>query len=110
MKKTDLLVDLAALTTIQKASLDKLCAQAHKCLCHSVQEANIDGDDTVRIDIGLGNLFIKFNSEEIKYRFEPSYKLEEYLTSTLSTGISPIIEDVEDSLISKINNAYKELF
>ena len=110
MHKTDLLVDLAALTTIQKASLDKLCNQAFKCICHSVQEASLDDVDTVRIDIGLGNLFIKFNSDEVRYRFEPSFKLEECLNTTISTGISPVIEDVEDSLISKINAAYKELF
>jgi hypothetical protein len=50
------------------------------------------------------------NKDSVKYRFEPSSKLENYIIDTILTNKSPVIDDIEKSLISKINNVYKELF
>lgn len=108
--KSDLLDDISSLTTIQKISLDRLVIQANKCICHNVQEAIVDKSSGVCINIGIGNIFIYINNDEIKYRFEPSSKLESGIADTVLTGKSPIIEDIEQSLISKVNTVYKELF
>ena len=35
---------------------------------------------------------------------------ENYIINTILTGKSPVIDDIEKSLTSKINNVYKELF
>ncbi len=108
--KTDLLDDVSTLTTVQKASLDRLSDQSIKCICHDVQEALLANINEICIDIGLGNLFLFILKDEIKYRFEPSYKLENSLIETLLNKKSPVIDDIEKSLINKINVVYKELF
>ena len=108
--KSDLLDDISSLTTIQKISLDRLAIQANKCICHDIQEAIVDKSSGVCINIGIGNLFIDMRSDEIKYRFEPSSKLENCIVDTVLTGKSPIIDDIEKSLINKVNTVYKELF
>lgn len=108
--KTNLLEDISTLTTVQKASLDRLSDQSIKCICHNVQEALLIGINEVCIDIGLGNLFLFISENEVKYRFEPSYKLENNIIETLLTKKSPVISDIEESLINKINVVYKELF
>ena len=108
--KSDLLVDLSSLTTVQKASLDRLVDMSYKCICQDVQEALLENIDTICIDIGIGSLFINISKDFIKYRFEPSQKLKDFLIDTINTKESPIINDIEDSLIEKINTVYKELF
>lgn len=108
--KSDLLDDISSLTTVQRVSLDRLISQANKCICHDVQELILTKNNCACIDIGLGNLFIDISENEIKYRFEPSSKLENYILNTVLTGESPIMNDIEKSLISKINTVYKELF
>lgn len=108
--KSDLLDDISSLTTIQRVSLDRLVSQANKCICHDIQEVLVNDSSGACVNIGIGNLFIDVNKDSIKYRFEPSSKLENYIIDTILTNKSPIIDDIEKSLISKINNVYKELF
>lgn len=108
--KSDLLDDISSLTTIQRVSLDRLILQANKCICHDVQEVLVNNSDCACIDIGVGNLFIDVNKDSVRYRFEPSSKLENSIVNTILTGKSPVVDDIEKSLISKINNVYKELF
>lgn len=108
--KSDLLDDISSLTTVQRVSLERLVSQANKCICHDIQEAKLEKVNCVCIDIGIGNLFINIDADSIKYRFEPSSKLEKYIIETTLSGKSPIIEDIEKSLISKVNKVYKELF
>ena len=108
--KSDLLVDLSSLTTVHKASLDRLVDMSYKCLCQDVQEALLENIETICIDIGIGNLFINISTEFVKYRFEPNQKLKDCLINTIKTKESPIIKDIEDSLVEKINTVYKELF
>lgn len=108
--KSDLLDDVSSLTTVQRISLDRLVNQANKCICHDIQELLLTKNNCACINIGLGNLFIDISNDEIKYRFEPSSKLENYVLNTVLTKESPVIDEIEKSLINKVNTVYKELF
>jgi hypothetical protein len=108
--KSDLLDDISQLTTVQRVSIDRLVNQGVNCICHDIQELKVAKSDCACIDIGLGNLFINISNNEIKYRFEPSSKLESGILNTVLTGKSPVIDDIEKSLINKVNTVYKELF
>lgn len=108
--KSDLLDDISQLTTVQRMSIDRLVNQGIVCICHDIQELKVAKSDCACINIGLGNLFISISDNEIKYRFEPSSKLESGVSNTILTGKSPVIDNIEKSLISKVNTVYKELF
>ena len=101
---------MSSLTTVQRVSLDRLVSQANKCICHDIKELMVSDFNCACINIGIGNLFIDLNENSVKYRFEPSSKLENYIINTILTGKSPVIDDIEKSLTNKVNNVYKELF
>ena len=62
------------------------------------------------IDIGIGNLVLNIDNDELKYKFIPSNKLENNIKYTLDNGHCPLIDKAEESLQTKILGVYKELF
>ena len=110
MYKGNVLQDVSILTTVQKSSIDRLCSQIVKCICYDVCEALLQNDTEICLDIGIGNLFIKVSDDDVKYRFEPSSYLDESVLESVSTGKNPIVDDIESSLLEKINITYKDLF
>ena len=105
-----LIPDLSILTTIPELSLKKLSDKCKFIICHDVQEACLNDEDEVTVDIGLGQLTIKIEDEGIRYRFIPNASFEESVTNTVLNGVSPLTCLIEDTLVNKIENTYKELF
>jgi hypothetical protein len=62
------------------------------------------------LDIGVGNLFINIDNESVRYRFEPSVFMDNSVSESVLSGKNPVIEDIESSLLNKVNTTYKELF
>lgn len=108
--KKNVIQDVSTLTTIQKLSIDRLCSQIIKCICYDVCEAKNSGIDELHLDIGIGNLVVKLCEDSVKFRFEPSFVMENSILDALKTGNNPVICDIEKSLLSKINSTYKDLF
>lgn len=104
-----LLEDLATITTISQNALNILNDRALSCICHSVYEGILEKESLVKIDIGIGVLYIKCEDSDIKYKFIPSKKLEECVTETVSKKKSPLVYQVEDSLKNRIETTYKNL-
>mgnify|MGYP003304975037 FL=1 len=61
------------------------------------------------MDLGIGILYIKFEGNEVKYKFIPSKKLEENISFTVLHKQSPLVFSLETALKDRIENAYKEL-
>lgn len=110
MYKGNIIQDVSVLTTIQKLSIDRLCSQIIKCICYDVCEARLQGINDLCLDIGIGNLFIRIDDDSVLYRFEPSYVLDDEIINSIKSGKNPVIDDIEESLLKKINMTYKELF
>lgn len=110
MYKKDIIEEISLLTTVQKLSIDRLCKQAIKCICSDICDAKLLDMDNLCLDIGIGNLFIYITNDEVKFRFEPSSYLDSSIIDTILTGKNPIKDDIEQSLLNKINTTYKELF
>ena len=106
----DIINDLSTITTIQEKALRKLVDKSMFLICHSVQESIEENDDTTTMDIGIGKLSIKIDDDGIKYRFVPTPKLEEAMHETLNSGKSPLLYELEQSLVKKVEQARKELF
>lgn len=104
-----LIEDISALTTISQNALSNLMTKVQFCICHCVYEGIIEGKNPVDIDIGVGTLYIKFEEDEIKYKFIPSKKLEESVSCTVMNKVSPLVDEVDATLKNRIENTYKNL-
>lgn len=110
MYRGNITQDISTLTTVQKSSIDRLCKQMIKCICYDVCEALSQDIKEICLDIGIGNLIIKIDDYSVLYRFEPSQALDDNVICSVTTGKNPVVEDIENSLLNKVNTTYKDLF
>ena len=108
--RVNLMEDLSELTTIQLASLNRLVKQSMWIICDAVEAAVHNKDDSLDVDLGFGTLKIKFDNEEVKYRFIPKPTLENSIAKAIVEEQNPLQLVLEKSLANKIINVYKEFF
>jgi hypothetical protein len=101
--------ELSTLTTIPTTALNKLADKATYCICEDVLEDKIKQNYITDIDISIGVITITRTEDSIKYKFTPSAKLNDAIVTTVTEGKSPLTKAVEDSLVDKITNVYKNL-
>lgn len=101
--------DVSKLTTIPYATLNKLRDIEIACIGHNVYEGILKNEQQVTIDIGIGELVVKINPEEIRYKFIPSSYLEETVRTSVVNKESPLVQKIEGKLRDKVMNVYKEL-
>lgn len=109
MSRFDLISDISLLTTLPDKTLRKLCDKGAECICHNVLESINEAENETSVDLTIGELKIIVRDDEIHYKFKPSSKLESMLVSTLTTKEDPLVKSVEDGLVSRIMNTYKDL-
>lgn len=109
MKNIDLISDISLLTSVPYKTLKNLCDKSNECICHSVLENINEYSMETVIDISIGQLTIAVVNDEIHYKFKPSNKLEGMLINTISTNVDPLVTNIEQSLVSRILNTYKDL-
>jgi len=101
--------DVAALTSISVNSLAMLNDRTIQAICHCVYEGILEGNNPIEMELGFGTLYIKYEGDEIKYKFIPSKKLEESVSRTVQTKTSPIVQGLDAALKERIENTYKDL-
>lgn len=101
--------DVSKLTTIPYATLNKLKDIEVACIGHNVYEGVLKNEQQITIDVGIGELIVKINPEEIRYKFIPSSHLEETIRSSVANKESPLVQKIEGKLRDKVMNVYKEL-
>lgn len=104
-----LVTDISSITSISKLALENLVEKSCNCICHCVQESVLNQESVTSVDIGIGILYIKFENDEIKYKFIPSKKLEDCVSFTVLNKESPLVFALETALKNRIENSYKEL-
>lgn len=102
--------DVSILTTIPEELLNKLIDKGMWCICHNIEESLLENNgEPVIADIGIGKLLIKNDEEQVKYKFIPDTKLEEYINKTILENKNPLKLTLEKTLGDKINNTYKTI-
>ena len=101
--------DLSTLTTVEEKVFNKLIQKIEWCINDSIESAIINNDDVVNVDVGIGNLIIKID-DAIKYRFMPSKQFEKSLLNTITNERNDLKLNLENSLVSKLQNVYKSFF
>ena len=105
----NLLQDLSTITDIPKLSLEKLANEQALLLSHAIYEALIAKENTASADLGYGKLFIRYENNEIKYKFVPSKKFDELIRKTISNKVSPLTQSLETAISETVNKIYTEL-
>lgn len=105
----DVIEDTAKITTIPKATLDKLISKFVYCISDAVAEAGACEKDVVDLDIGLGTVSIKLAAEQLTYKFIPSEELNSAVKSAIKNGQNLLEDRLESAFIDRITHAYKEL-
>ena len=101
--------DLSLLSTIKETTLSKLSPIINKLICDYILEAKNKGEDNINIDIDIGILNISLLDGVIKYKFIPNKSLEKQIIETYLKNNSPIIEALEQAIIDRFENIYKDL-
>jgi hypothetical protein len=105
----NIIEDVNKLTDVSENTLKKFIPIINYSIAHIVHENHISKKDIAVIDLEIGELHIKFDSEGVRYRFVPSKELEQLVNKTIVSKQSPIITKLEGNLQTKIDRAYKEL-
>lgn len=105
----NLIKDLSTLTTINEGKLENLFKLIADCIGEEFKET-IDSEKSImEYDIAIGKLFICNKENELKYKFIPSENLENILKGVVKGKRNSLELKVEKSLISAIENTYKDL-
>ena len=107
--QSNLIKDLSTLSTIKEKDLVKLLNKAVYCINDSLEETTLAGNNVLIEDIGLGSLYISIENNEIKYKFIPSKDFESSILKTVVSKKNPLSDKLEDTLVKRISNAYKDL-
>lgn len=102
--------NLSKLTTIPKASLDKLDEKRCFVICDELDTAIKNCESIVSVDIGIGRLIINITDSNIVYKFIPNALLEKSLKDVVLDGVNPLTGQLEKTIASRIINTYKDLF
>ena len=100
---------VSKLTTIPEKNLIRLQDIYELVICDSVEDSLMSGDDFAKIDLNFGTLDIKVEDNNLKFRFKPSAKFEEELIDTIVNKHNSLTHAIENSLVNKITQTYKDL-
>ncbi len=104
-----LTTDLSLLTTISESKLEHLVKLADTCISEEFLEMKLTENSFMDYDIGIGRLIIGLKDGEIKYKFIPSDLLKDSLNNVMKGKRNLLETRVEKSLVSCIENTYKDL-
>ena len=109
-KATDIINDVATITTIPPTSLRKLIDKMSWCICNAVEESRLSNIESTIVNIGFGQLIIAVEDNQIQYKFIPSSKLERGLVDTIINKKNPLIVNLEETFANRIVKTYKDMF
>ena len=102
--------DLSTLTTIDESVFTKLTNKVEWCISDGIEKAILSGDKLVNIDLDIGTLIISLEDNAVRYKFKPSQRLEKVVINTVENETNSLVLNIEDSLIAKLTNTYKNFF
>ena len=106
---TNIVNDVATLTTIPEKSLNKLEQKFIYAICEQIQEDILEDKEMSELNIGLGTLYIKYVGSEIKYKFVPSSELEKSVYNTVVKKLNSMETSLNEALAKKFIDVYKDL-
>lgn len=103
-----LIKDLATLTNIPMEIWEKFIRVANKDIAQCMFETIKSQESSFSIDIGIGILYIKYEEDNILYKFIPNESLEKEVEKVITERHSPLIQIGTKQFVTRLNNTYKE--
>ena len=97
------------LTTIPEKTLRRLVDIQEYIMNDMVEDSLVKGENQVTMDIGFGDLTIRFEDNTLRFKFVPSAKFEESLINTIVNKENILKLTLEKTLVDKITHVYKDL-
>ena len=107
--KSKLSRDINQLTSIPISALDSLSEKSEWCICNTLQEAVLNDETEAEIDLGIGSLLLSIQEGKVLYKFIPSKSLEKSIFQTYTNKQNPLVQKIEETLVKKITEVYKDL-
>ena len=99
--------DVSILTTIPETSLNKIFDRLEDAIIHGICE--LEDRNVYEADIGIGSLALTFKDDEINFNFNPSDRFKDKIIHAREDKEDALTKAVEQRLIYKIVNTYKDL-
>ena len=106
----NLIKDLSELTSVDDKILSKFVLNSEYCIGNYVNDSILDNDKLVKVDIGIGYLYMSLDDNKIKYKFVPNSELENIIINSTKRDFDKFQIELSNSMINKLLSNYKELF
>lgn len=107
MKNYDIINNLSLLACIPKEDLYKV-ADIESYIIGDILSKEFEESGEISCNIGIGNIVIIWDASNVKFRFEPGEELSKSILEGLNKD-SELVKKLENSLLNKITQAYKDL-
>lgn len=97
------------LTTIPEKTLRRLVDIQEYIMNDMIEDTMTRGETETTIDVGFGNLIIRFDDNTLRFKFVPSAKFEESLVNTIVNKENVLKLTLEKTLVDRITHVYKDL-
>ena len=109
IKPVNILDDICQLTTIPTASMQKLFDKVGFCITNAVYEAFLNNQPIVELNLGIGNILVSLESNQLVYKFIPGTKLEKNIIESIRNNKNPLDIQLESTFANRILRTYKDL-
>ena len=108
--KIDTIKDVSDITGIDKKYLDKILKVFQYSIAEDITELNLNIENVIDLDIGIGLISIKVEDDTIKYKFTPNDSFVDIVKNAIKYKKNVLEYKLETSLCQKIEQMYRDLF
>lgn len=105
----NLIHDLQSITQIKKFVFDKCTDIGNVVIGDYINELDLNNEQVLDIDIGIGVISMLVLEDTIKYMFTPAPELESTIITAIENKESPVVKHLEAKLNQKVMSTYKDL-
>lgn len=107
MNQTNIINDLSVLTKVPAKALNTILEKEMLCIGSSINDAKLNGQSVVELNIGLGCLSVELATMQCK--FIPSKLLKNTIKKSTVENIDPLSFEIEQALAAKLINISNEV-
>lgn len=105
----DISKDISLFTGLSEDNISYITNIIEDIICEDVYESIINHESVTEINLGYGILYIKLETESIKYKFIPNKNLIDNINNIFKNKEYTFKSKIKKTLTDRITKTYKEL-
>lgn len=105
----DISKDISLFTGLSEDNISYITNIIEDIICEDVYESIINHESVTEINLGYGILYIKLETESIKYKFIPNKNLIDNINNIFKNKEYTFKSKINKTLTDRITKTYKEL-